>query len=301
MATKRKLGKGLGSIITSSPAPVADFERAIVDNAEFVIELDITSIVPNPNQPRKYFDEAKIKELSENINEVGLIQPITVRKYNNGYAIIAGERRFRATKLLGHSKIRAIVMEANEEKNVTIALIENIQRENLDPVEEAKAYRMLSESFGLKQEDIAKRVGKERASISNSIRLLNLPEHILASLSNGDISAGHAKLLLSVPKESLNEYFETVIQQKLSVHSLDELIKENKAAKISGKKTDASKTPSTKQKNKSAQTKQIESKLRLSLGTKVEVKGSGAKGKIEISYYTPDDFDRIIELISKKN
>ena len=301
MTNKRKLGKGLGSIITSSPTPAAAVERAIIDNADSVIEIDVASIVPNPNQPRHNFDESKIKELSDNIKEVGLIQPITVRKYNDGYAIIAGERRFRATKLLGHKKIRSIIMEANEEKNFTLALIENIQREDLDPVEEAKAYRMLAESFGLKQEDIAKRVGKERASISNSVRLLNLPEPVLAALSRGEISTGHAKLLLSVSKDSLADYFETVVQQGLSVRAFEELIKENKTSKTSAKQTGDAKTSKDKPKGKSAHIKQIEDKLRLSLGTKVEIKSSGKKGKIEINYYNLDDFDRIVELISKKS
>ena len=231
MTVKRKLGKGLGSIIAASPAPAAALEHAIVNNAEFIIEINVDDIVPNPAQPREHFDESKIRDLADTIKSVGLIEPIIVRKYGNGFSIVAGERRFRAIKSLGMETIRSIVIEANEEKNFTIALIENIQREALDPVEEAKAYKMLTEKFGLKHQEIAERVGKDRASISNSMRILNLDESILITLSKGEISSGHAKLLLAAPEGMRIQLCETIIEKELSVRALEEILKEMKEGK----------------------------------------------------------------------
>ena len=153
-------------------------EKVMVDDAERIVELAVESIIPNPDQPRLHFDESALRGLAESIKSVGLIEPIVVRKHNDGYAVVVGERRFRATRLLGLKKIRAVVIEADEEKNFTIALIENIQREDLDPVEEARAYKMLIDKFSLKQQDVAARVGKERATVTNSLRLLNLPDDV---------------------------------------------------------------------------------------------------------------------------
>ena len=296
MANKRKLGKGLESIISTSPTPVAAMEHAVVEDVERIVDLDVDTIIPNPDQPREHFDEAAIKGLAESIKSVGLIEPIIVRKYDDGYAVVAGERRFRATKLLGQKTIRSVVIEADEEKNFTIALIENIQREDLDPVEEARAYKLLIDKFSLKQQDVATRVGKERASISNAIRLLNLPEDILSALSRGDISTGHAKVLLSASPDIQLQLFEEIVEKGLSVRALEEIIREEKQMG-----ENRSSQNEKKQKGKEAHIKKMEEKLRSSLGTKIEIKHSGNKGKIEISYYSLDDFERIVDLIGRFN
>jgi len=293
MTAKRKLGKGLGSIIAASPTPAATIEQAIINSTELIIEIDVDDIVPNPDQPREHFDESKIRDLADSIKSVGLIEPIIVRKYGNGFSIVAGERRLRAVKSLGMKAIRSIVIEANDEKNFTIALIENIQREALDPVEEAKAYRMLTEKFGLKHQEIAERAGKDRTSISNSMRILNLDESILIALSKGEINTGHAKLLLAAPENMRSQLCEIIIEKELSVRALEEILKEMKE----GKPAPAGTKTAKKQNNKGAHIKKMEEKLRLFTGTKVEIKHLGKKGKIEISYYTLEDFDRIVELI----
>jgi ParB family transcriptional regulator, chromosome partitioning protein len=288
---KRVLGKGLGSIIVSSPHPAEAVERVIIEDKNRIIELDLNLVSPNPDQPRTNFNEEEIIGLSESIKAVGLIQPIIVRKKDNHHYIVAGERRYRATKLAGLSKIKAIVIEANEEQNFSIALIENVQRQNLDPIEEAKAYRLLISRFNLKQTDVATRVGKGRESIANSIRLLNLSAEIQDSLSGGNISVGHAKVLLSIEdEETQNSFFKQIIERNLSVRALEALISEGKGSgPAKGSKGTKGITA------KEAHVRKMEDKLRKLLGTKVEIRHSGSKGKIEISYYSLEDFERIIE------
>lgn len=294
---KKKLGKGLGSIIASSPTPVDVVEKAVIEDGERIIEMEVESIVPNPDQPRLHFDESAIAGLAESIKSVGLIEPIIVRKNKdeeNQYFVVAGERRLRAMKHLGEKTIKAVVIEADEEKNFTIALIENIQREDLDPIEEAKAYRLLVNKFKLKQNEIASRVGKERASVANAMRLLNLPEDMQEALSEGGISTGHAKVLLSVKGNRQVELFDQVIEEGLSVRALETIVKEEKAVNSPGNDSAAG----AKKKKKDAHIKKMEEKLRSALGTKIEIKHSGNKGRIEISYYSLDDFERILDMIS---
>jgi len=289
MATKKKLGKGLGAIIATSPTPVEEMEQVVIEDKDRIVELDIENVIPNPDQPRIHFDESTIRGLAESINSVGLIEPIIVREINNQYVVVAGERRLRATKYLESDTIKAIVIEASEEKNFTIALIENIQREDLDPIEEAKAYRVLVNKFKLKQQEIATRVGKERASISNSMRLLNLPEIIQQGIVEGQISAGHAKVLLSIPDEKQIEFYRLIVEKGISVRALENLIKEESDNPGPEKQT-------PEQKKKEAHIKKMEEKLRSILGTKIEIRHSGNKGRIEISYYSLDDFERIVEM-----
>ncbi|PKL35252.1 MAG: hypothetical protein CVV44_20795 [Spirochaetae bacterium HGW-Spirochaetae-1] len=289
--TKRKLGKGLEAIISTSPTPVDVMEKAVIEDKDRIIDLDVDQITPNPDQPRIHFDESTISGLAESIQSVGLIEPIIVRKHDKGYFVVAGERRLRAVKSLGLLKIRSVVIEADEEKNFTIALIENIQREDLDPMEEAKAYRVLINKFKLKQQDIAKKVGKDRTSIANALRLLNLSDDIQQAISEGRISTGHAKVLLSAPEEMQPRLFEEILEKGLSVRALEDRLKDEKTEDVpSAKKT-------KQQKDKEAHIKKMEEKLRAILGTKIEIKHSGTKGKIEISYYSLDDFERIVELM----
>jgi ParB family chromosome partitioning protein len=291
---KRVLGKGLSAIIASSPQPVAEMEKGIVDEKDRVIEIGVAEIQPNPDQPRLHFDEAEIEGLSESIKSVGLIQPIIVRKDNDRYFIVAGERRFRAVKRAGLSKIRAIVVSASEEENFSMALIENVQRQNLDPIEEAKAYRVLINRFKLKQSDVATRVGKGRESIANSLRLLNLPDEIQDALSAGRISVGHAKVLLSIESSDDQVSFcRQTVERGLSVRALETILNEETVPSAGRKKTAraSSKTVSAKE----AHIRKMEDKLRRLMGTKVEIRHSGTKGRIEISYYSLEDFERIIE------
>ncbi|MDA3900615.1 MAG: ParB/RepB/Spo0J family partition protein [Spirochaetes bacterium] len=290
----KRLGKGLGAIISTTPPPksTGEVEETIVHvKGDSIVEIPLDQITTNPDQPRTHFDDVEIENLAESIRSVGLIQPILLRKANDnkdGYTIIAGERRFRAAKSLELDTIRAIVIKANEEENVTIALIENIQRQDLDPIEEAKAYRLLINRFNMKQNDVAKRVGKERATIANSIRLLSLPDIIINAISEGSISQGHAKVLLGVPGSQKEYYFGLILSQNLSVRALESLIKSNQD-KLSG-------DSQSKKNPKDPHIKKMEDKLVSTLGTKVEIKHSATgKGRIEINYYSLDDFERILE------
>ncbi len=289
---KKALGKGLGAIISTSSQPVEDLERGFAENTDRVSELDIRHIMPNPHQPRLHFDESEIQGLAESIKQVGLIQPIIVRQDQNNYYIIAGERRWRACKKAGLQKIKAIIMEAGEEMNLSLALIENLQRTDLDPIEEAKAYKMLSSRFKLKQAEIAERVGKDRASVSNVIRLLNLPEHMQEALSAGSISSGHAKLLLSLSGQRQEQLFNEVLSEGLSVRALEK--------KIEDFGDNTGEESSSKTQRKDPHIRKMEEMLISLLGTKVEIRHQGSKGRIEIHYYSLDDFDRITGLLKEE-
>ena len=290
---KKVLGKGLGAIISTSQTPADDVEREVIgEESGRIVELDVNIIIPNPDQPRTYFDEHEIMGLAESIKSVGLIQPIIVRKVENNYVVVAGERRLKAVKHAGFKTIKTIVIEADEVANLTLALIENIQRENLNPIEEAKAYKLLVNRFKLKQQDIARSVGKDRATIANSLRLLNLPEDIQEGVSQGLVSAGHAKVLLSVSDAARRQsLYNEIIDRGLSVRAVELMAGEIKKEKKAG--------PATKAKKKEAHIRKMEESLINSLGTKVEIKHSGSRGKIEISYYSLEDFERIMELIGK--
>ena len=287
----KRLGKGLGANITTAPPTRAadHVEETIAHVAgESVVEVPLESITPNPDQPREHFDEVEIENLAESIRSVGLIQPVLLRKSGDKFIIIAGERRFRAAKVLEMDTIRAIVVKATEEENVTIALIENIQRQDLDPIEEARAYKVLINRFNLKQNDVAKRVGKERATIANSLRLLSLPDMIINAISAGQISQGHAKVLLGVPGSQKEHYFNQIISQNLSVRALENIIKADQE-KLSGESK-------AKKPQKDPHIRKMEEKLVSTLGTKVEIKHSATgKGRIEINCYSLDDFERILE------
>ncbi len=290
---KKVLGKGLGAIISSSPTPVAEFEHLYDEARDRIIEIDIHRVRPNPDQPRVHFDEDEISNLAESIISVGLISPIIVRKTGDEYYVIAGERRLRACKIAGLRKIKTIVIEATEESNLTIALIENIQRTNLDPIEEAKAYRVLINRFKLKQQDIASKVGKDRATVANLMRLLSLPEQIQKGISEGKISVGHAKVLLAAPPERQNELFNEILASGMSVRALEHVVESESAAPgKAGRKKGAEKHG-----GRNPHLRKMEETLVSFLGTKVEIRHSGKRGRIEISYYSLDDFDRIMDLL----
>ena len=294
--TKKALGKGLGAIISTSPASVEDIENNLVNDKNRIRDLDISKIIPNPDQPRTFFDENEISGLAESIAAVGIIQPIIVREKDGLFILVAGERRLRACKLNKMRKIKGIVIEADEEQNFTMALIENIQRENLNAIEEAKAYKLMIQRFSLKQQDVAKRVGKDRTTITNTLRLLNLPEDVQEGIIDKRITAGHAKVLLSLenPDKQLR-LFNEIVEKGLSVRALENII--DPVKETNGNSSSAKGGEQRAVAAKSPQIKKMEEDLISKLGTKVEIRHSGSKGRIEISYYSLDDFERIMEKI----
>ena len=283
MAKKNVLGKGLDSLIPEN----IKVEKNESAGKEFLIR--ISDIEPNKEQPRKKFDEDALNELAESIKQYGIIQPIVVTKPKNGfYEIIAGERRWRAAKLAGLKEVPVIIKDYSDIEIVEIALIENIQRENLNPIEEAIAYKRLLTEFNLKQDEVAERVSKSRVAITNSMRLLNLDERVQEILINEMISMGHARALLGI--EDGDEQYNLamrVFDEKLSVRDIEKIVK----AKNNKKKVE-------KPKEKEVLYQDLEEKLKSIFGTKVTINNKGNKGKIEIEYYSKEDLERIYDLIT---
>ena len=284
MATKR-LGKGLEALIRpyeemQAPAPAG------------VTEIALSKIKANPNQPRKDgLDNTSLEELVASIKEKGVITPITVREFDKGFMLVAGERRWRASKLAGLKKIPVYIVEvADDAEHMEMALIENIQRENLNSIEEAEAYKILQNDFNLNQTAIAKAVGKKRATISNSLRLLNLPAEIKASLRKGEISAGHGRAVLAMKTPATqNKLWQRILNEKLSVRAAEDIVK--------GKSAPKSMTSKKKIRRTTAAVRSLENELITLLGTKVRISHKGSKGTIEIEYFSDDDFERIMDLL----
>ena len=288
MAKKSGLGKGLGAILSDKYDSQA---LDIVPNSDDsqIVELKIVDVEPNKDQPRKEFDKEKLDELADSISKHGVIQPIIVTKQGSIYQIVAGERRWRASKQAGLKKIPAIIRNYDEIKIMEVALIENLQRENLNPVEEALGYKSLMETFSLTQDKISERVGKSRSAIANSLRLLNLPDKVLSMLEKGEISTGHAKVILSVSnKNEQIQIAEIIFEKKMSVRETENYIKNKSKTKKSG--------TSVSSEVKMA-IKEMENAFSKYLGTKVKIKESNGKGKIEIAYYSHDEFERLMELL----
>ena len=277
---RKVLGRGLEALIPTD-----------VQNAkERVQTLKISEIIPSRFQPRLNFSEAKIQELARSIQEKGVIQPILVRASGNQFELIAGERRLRAVKHLGLEEIPAIIRRIADADLLETALIENIQREELNPIEEARAYRRLSDEFGQTQDTIAKRVGKDKSSVSNLLRLLNLPNEIQEHLSNNLITFGHARALLSLlePKRQM-AFCEAIIKRGLSVRQTEFLVSPKQ------------KTKSKKNIQKDTDIKTLELKLEHTLGTRVRLRHGKKRGKIEIEYYSLEDLDRVLKLLNVKS
>ena len=288
MAKKSGLGKGLGAILSDKYDSQA---LDIVPNSDDsqIVELKIVDVEPNKDQPRKEFDKEKLDELADSISKHGVIQPIIVTKQGSIYQIVAGERRWRASKQAGLKKIPAIIRNYDEIKIMEVALIENLQRENLNPVEEALGYKSLMETFSLTQDKISERVGKSRSAIANSLRLLNLPDKVLSMLEKGEISTGHAKVILSISnKNEQIQVAELIFEMKMSVRETENYIKNKSKTKKSG--------TSVSSEVKMA-IKEMENVFSKYLGTKVKIKDSNGKGKIEIAYYSHDEFERLMELL----
>ncbi|MGB2706295.1 MAG: ParB/RepB/Spo0J family partition protein [Candidatus Omnitrophota bacterium] len=276
---EKRLGKGLGALIP---------QKTTVDATERIGKIKVSSITPNKMQPRKKFKSEKLKELKDSIKEKGIIQPVVVRPTERGYELIAGERRFRAVKELGYESIPAIVKNVSDADSLELSLIENIQREELNPVEEASAYMELVEKFNFSQEEIAKAVGKDKSTVSNTIRLLTLPKLIQDYISEEAISMGHAKAILSLPTErSKIRFAKRIMRKSLSVRQAEELIKQRLQK------------PHKKAAEKDEHLARLEEDLQHYLGTRVKIIHGKKRGRLEIFYYSNEDLDRILDLIRK--
>lgn len=293
MAAPRGLGKGLDVMIPNIVGETKEKkQKAETKEKSAEIIVAITKVEPNRKQPRKYFDEDALQELADSIKQFGLLQPILVQDRKDYYEIIAGERRWRAARLAGLKEVPVIIKNYSDQEIVEIALIENIQREDLNPIEEAQAYKRLLEEFNLKQDEVAERVSKSRVAVTNSIRLLKLNEKVQQMVIDDMISTGHARALLAVEDEE-EQYAlaQKIFDEKLSVREIEKLVKNlHKPAKA--KKLD--------DKALQAIYLDIEDRLKQRLSTKVAVtsKGEGA-GKIEIEFYSHEDLDRILEMIGR--
>ena len=274
---KKGLGKGLGALIASETN----------DDNTGVIEVKINEIEPNSDQPRKYFDDDKLSQLSDSIKQHGVIQPIIVKKDNNMYTIIAGERRWRAAKLAGLTKVPVLIKEYTDKQVMEIALIENLQREDLNPIEEADAYQRLMEEYSLTQEQIADTLGKSRPAIANTLRLLSLPNSIKNHVVSGDLSSGHARCLIVLSDEIKQQVAARyIIDNKLSVRETEKYVK--KLQEDTPKKIDKINPDIV----------DIENRLKNILGTKVKLLAKNNKGKITIEYFSNDELDRIIDFFT---
>lgn len=277
---KKGLGKGLSALIP-------DVEE---DNIRYVTEIDLQEIQKNPYQPRKSIDDEKLKEMLQSIREHGVIQPVLVRKSGEGYELVAGERRFRAAQLANLEKIPAVIKDFNDNEMLEISLIENIQRENLNPLEEAEAYKRLMEEFGFNQEKIAERLGKSRPSIANTLRLLHLEEKVKGYLREGKISAGHARALVSIEDRELQrEVAQEILEKNLNVRKVEEVLQQLK------KKKEKEQKASPPQPKADPFIQDLEEKLCHHFGTRVRIQEGKNKGKIEIEYYNPEELERITE------
>ncbi len=279
---KQALGKGLGALIPDL-STLDEKERKALG----ITEIELDRIVPNEFQPRKVFDDEKLKELATSIREQGVIQPVIVHRAGSGYELIAGERRWRASRMAGLKTIPALVKEATKRDLLEMALIENIQREDLNALEAAEAYKRLQDEFKLTQEDLARRVGKERSTVTNFLRLLHLPKEIKQELAAGALSMGHAKALLSLERSRDQIQAAALIVKKgLSVREAETL-----ASRLKN-------PPREKKARQSGELKSLEERLKKSLGTKVSISPKSKGGRIVIEYYSAEELDRILEKLT---
>jgi len=285
--TKRvALGKGLGALIP-------EFEK---EESRTLLFCGIEEIVPNRSQPRKHFDESKLQELAESIREKGILEPLIVRRVDGGYELIVGERRWRAAQKAGLKEVPVLVKEIEGREALEFSLIENLQREDLNPIEEAEAFKRLIEEFNLSQGELATRIGKDRTTIANVLRLLKLPSEIRNHLLQNRITSGHARAILSLEtKEKQKELCALIIQKGLSVREAEAL------AKRWSEKPKRVVTPTKRGSDLESQLSSLQDSLRRHLGTKVHITQKGKRGEIEIEYYSFEDLERIIEAILGKD
>jgi ParB family chromosome partitioning protein len=286
MVSRHGLGRGLGALLPPAPSPAPesvarDSDRGVVQ------ELPVDAIHANPNQPRKDFETNALKDLSASLKQSGVLQPVVVRRAGQGYQLIVGERRWRAAKLAGIERIPAVIREATDAESLELALVENLLRENLNPLEEAEAYQRLLADFNWTQEELGERVGKDRSSIANSLRLLKLPEPIQADLRSGRLTMGHARALLAL--DTVAEQLklrEEILAHSWSVRRTEEGVK--RTASIGARRPP----------RRSAELTALEDTLREKLATRVRLVGNERHGRIEIVYTSREDLDRLLELIA---
>ncbi|MBM3837884.1 MAG: ParB/RepB/Spo0J family partition protein [Verrucomicrobia bacterium] len=308
---KPALGRGLGALLGGAPlapkapaplpllsAPPAAPDEPADDTPERIQRVALPRIHPCPLQPRKDFPEAALRELADSIREQGIVQPLIVRPRGDGFELIAGERRWRAAQMLGLSEVPVIVREADDRAVLELALIENLQRENLNPLEEALGYAQLVDQFQLTQETVAAKVGKSRAVVANALRLLKLPPEIQNYVRDGRLSVGHAKVVLGLNRaEEQSLAADRIIRQGLNVRQTEDLVArlQNRNTAVSGKT--GGKTPMPLQ---DAHMMDLETRLQQRFGTKVVVRYRQGKGAIEIRFFTDDDLERVLEIVGVK-
>jgi ParB family transcriptional regulator, chromosome partitioning protein len=283
-ANKRGLGKGLGALIP---------QGSVFTGGRTIVNVDINSVVPNPRQPRTRFSKESLHDLAESIKVQGVIEPILTRMRDGKYELVAGERRLRAAKMAGLAAIPAIVKDFTDQQSLELSLIENLQREDLNPMDEAEGYARLNSEFGLTQEAVAKRVGKDRSTVANMVRLLALPKQVKESLRKGEITVGHARPLLTLDDADKQIHFwHEIVKGNLNVRDTEVLVtgKEDKAkAKKGGRKRAFT---------QNVELNALVEQLTEHLATRVKVHGSPDRGRIEIEYYSREDLERVLELIS---
>ena len=287
--SKRALGRGIDALIQQ-------VDDDTTSDHKDVTTVPLRNIQPNPYQPRTEFDEERLSELAESIKQQGVIQPLIVEKDRDIYTIIAGERRFRAARMAGLSEVPVILRKFTDDEKLEIALIENIQREDLNPIEEAKAYRKLMERNNLSQDSLAKKIGKKRSTVANSVRLLKLPEDMQESIVNGELSSGHARAILSVINPADQRIlYNRIINEHLSVREAErQAAGFNKGMRSSEKERDKNSQPRIVP----PEVQEIEQRFLDKLGTKVSLKGNMQKGRIEITYYSKEDLERVYDIIT---
>lgn len=290
--SKKALGKGIGALFDET----ATKKVTVSPKNDKYIEVPVEQLIPNPYQPRKEFVQEQLDDLAASIREKGIIQPILVEKQNDDcYMIISGERRFRAAQLAGLKNIPAVQGKFSKEEKLENAIIENVQREDLSPLEEALGYKGLIEEFNLSQNDIAKKVGKKRSTIANALRLLKLPEQMLPSLSDGTLTPGHARAILAcVNPADQTLLYNKIVEANISVRDAEGMASEFNNGKKAGKNTTKAKA-----KKIDPDIANIEQELIDTFGTKVQIKGNAKQGKIEISFFSYDDLERVLTIIKK--
>jgi len=292
---KKALGSGLDALLgedISLSNPVSG-----ISANEGIRFLSLDQLKPNPDQPREHFNRESLAELAESIRQQGIIQPILAEsRADGGYMLIAGERRWRAAELAGLNEVPVIVRDFSPEQKLEIALVENVQREDLTPMEEARAYRHLMDALGLSQQEVADKVGKKRSTVANSLRLLKLPETMRAAVEEGKLTAGHARALLAVTNPADQELlFSKILSLSLSVRDAEATATEMNRGHKGNEKPKASKTRRTQ--DRDPEIDSLEQRFIEALGTKVSMKGNLARGRLEISWFSRDDLDRIYELL----
>ena len=291
-AKKGGLGRGLEALIADA-APIENVGAAKEqsgeheDSTDKVRYIKTFDIMPNANQPRKTFDEEKIQELANSILEHGVIQPIVLRKKDKGYEIVAGERRWRAAIKAGLSEVPCLIRELDDEQNMLLAIIENMQREDLNPIEEAEGLNQMIVTYGITQEQVSKSVGKSRPYITNSLRLLKLPEYVLELISEGKISAAHGRTVITVEDDEVRKRIcEQIVKEGLSVRETERLVDESGKPK---------RKPAKRIKNPNVS--RVEEELKEVLGTKININQKGSKGKIEIEFFSKEELERLIDML----